>query len=343
MEKLVSNWSNNLGAVPEDYIYPPEARPGNMYVPIGESIPVIDLSQAEKGDRTLTIQKIINASQELGFFQVINHGIPENVMKEAMSVWKEFFQLPLEAKQELYTEGITTKDCRLYTSTPIYGREKVHLWRDALRHSCLPLEKWQHTWPQTPTKYQECVGACSVEIKKLGSRILRLISEGLGLDGEYFEGEYSQNMILSANHYPTCPQPDLTLGVAKHADPFILTLLLQDGVYGLQVLKGNDTWIGVDPNPQAIVVNINSQLQVISNNKLKSAEHRVVTNSSKDRITAAFFISAWEEGVIEPAKALIDELHPPIYKSFKSKDFLSHFYSPKPTGGTHATTEFFKA
>ncbi|KAI9119066.1 hypothetical protein K1719_009741 [Acacia pycnantha] len=299
MQKLVSNWSNNVRAVPEDYIFPPETRPGSLHVPIGESIPVIDLSLADKGDRILAIQKIINASQEFGFFQVINHGIPENLMKETMSVWKEFFQLPAEAKQEyLYTEGIATKtnDCGIYTSGSKYATEKVHMWRDALRHSCHPLHKWQHMWPQTPTRYQECVGSCSVQVKKLGSKILRLISEGLGLDGEYFEGEYGQNMLLSVNHYPACPQPDLTLGVAKHADPFIVTLLLQDEVYGLQVLK-DDKWIGVDPNPQAIVVNIDSQLQVISNNKLKSAEHRAVTNSSKDRISAAFFITASEQSI----------------------------------------------
>lgn len=100
-----------------------------------------------------------------------------------------------------------------------------------------------------------------MEVKKLGSRILRLISEGLGLYREYLEGEYSQTMNLTANFYPKCPQPDLTLGIPKHADPNIITLLLQDGVYGLQVLK-DDRWIGVDPNPHAIVVNIASQLQV---------------------------------------------------------------------------------
>ncbi|KAK4281264.1 hypothetical protein QN277_012783 [Acacia crassicarpa] len=339
MEKLVSNWSKNVGAVPEDYIYPPETRPGNMHIPIGESIPVIDLSQADKGDRTVTIQKIINASQEFGFFQVINHGIPDNVMKEAMSVWKEFFELPVEAKKDLYADSFTTKDCWLSPSSLNYGREKVHMWREALRHSCHPLQKWHHMWPQTPPRYQECVGACSVEIKKLGSKILRLISEGLGLHGEFLD-EYSQTMVLSANYYPACPQPELTLGVTKHADPSIITLLLQDGVSGLQVLK-DDTWIGVDPNPHAIVVNIASQLQVICNGKLKSAEHRAVTNSRKARISAAFFIGALAESIIEPAKALVDELCPPIYKSFKSKEFLPKLYETY--GDSQATLEFFKA
>ncbi|KAI9119372.1 hypothetical protein K1719_010047 [Acacia pycnantha] len=147
-------------------------------------------------------------------------------------------------------------------------------------------------------------------------------------------------MVLVANYYPACPQPELTLGVTKHADPSIITLLLQDGVSGLQVLK-DDTWIGVDPNPHAIVVNIASQLQVICNEKLKSAEHRAVTNSRQARISAAFFIAALGESIIEPAKALVDELSPPIYKSFKSKEFLPKLFETY--GDSQATLGFFKA
>lgn len=69
MEKLVSNWFN-VRSVPEDYIFPPETRPGDIHVHVGEGITVIDLGEVEGGDRTLTIQKILKASQEFGFFQV---------------------------------------------------------------------------------------------------------------------------------------------------------------------------------------------------------------------------------------------------------------------------------
>lgn len=69
MEKLITSWSN-FQSVPEDYIFPPESRPGNIKIPFSSSIPVIDLSDLNKGDRTSTIHKIIKAAQEFGFFQV---------------------------------------------------------------------------------------------------------------------------------------------------------------------------------------------------------------------------------------------------------------------------------
>lgn len=69
MEKLVSNWFN-VQTLPKDYIFPVEKRPGEeLSTPICATIPVIDLGKAEY-DRKDTIQQILKASQEFGFFQV---------------------------------------------------------------------------------------------------------------------------------------------------------------------------------------------------------------------------------------------------------------------------------
>jgi len=68
MDKLLSSRLNHE-SLPEDYIFPPELRPGDLKIPFSSKISVIDLS-AQNGDRTNTIQKIIKASEEFGFFQV---------------------------------------------------------------------------------------------------------------------------------------------------------------------------------------------------------------------------------------------------------------------------------
>ncbi|XP_050915970.1 1-aminocyclopropane-1-carboxylate oxidase homolog [Lathyrus oleraceus] len=88
------------------------------------------------------------------------------------------------------------------------------------------------------------VGDFSVKIKELGSRIMNLISEGLGLEYGYFEDDLSGSLIISADHYPSCPNPNLTLGLLKHYDAYLITILLQDDISGLQVLKDGE-WIGV--------------------------------------------------------------------------------------------------
>jgi len=76
MEKLITNRWSNIQSIPENYIFPPDSRPGHVKIPFSSNIPVIDLDEAHEGDRTNIIQKIIKAAQEFGFFQVhIVHAI----------------------------------------------------------------------------------------------------------------------------------------------------------------------------------------------------------------------------------------------------------------------------
>ncbi|KAA3468893.1 hyoscyamine 6-dioxygenase-like [Gossypium australe] len=324
MEKLVSSWFSNK-TLPQSYIFPPEARPGNHVIPRCNTIPVVDLSKALAHDRIAIVQQILKASQEFGFFQVVNHGVPENLVTDTMNVFKEFFELPAEDKVSVYSNDLK-RPCRLYTSSSNYDHENVHLWRDNLRHPCHPLEDCIKIWPQKPTRYREIVATYSIEAKKLGLRILELLSEGLGLGSGFFGDKLSESLLLSVNHYPPCPDPSLTLGVSRHCDPNLLTILHQGDVYGLQVFKDGE-WIGVEPLHNAFVVNIGHQLQIISNNKLKSAEHRAVTNSRVARTTAAFFINPSDDCVIEPDKSLIDTNESPAYRPFQFKEFLFNYSS----------------
>ncbi|CAL0317328.1 unnamed protein product [Lupinus luteus] len=173
----------------------------------------------------------------------------------------------------------------------------------------------------------EVVGKYTQELRKLGLKILELLCEGIGLDQEYFCGELVENPALTAHHYPPCPNPSLTLGVVKHRDPSIITILLQDEkVHGLQVHKDGE-WIEVEPIPNAFVVNIGLLLQIISNGRLIGAEHRVVTNSSTPRTSVAYFIYPSPESIIEPSKDLVNENNAPIYKSMTFGEFRMNFFN----------------
>lgn len=87
--------------------------------------------------------------------QVVNHGVPEDLMKDTMRMFKEFFELPAEDKAIFYTEDARSKKhCKLYPSSLIYATEDIHLWRDNLKHDCHPLEKCILDWPVKPTRYR---------------------------------------------------------------------------------------------------------------------------------------------------------------------------------------------
>uniref|UniRef100_A0A6N2L3B4 Fe2OG dioxygenase domain-containing protein n=1 Tax=Salix viminalis TaxID=40686 RepID=A0A6N2L3B4_SALVM len=117
---------------------------------------------------------------------------------------------------------------------------------------------------------------------------------------------------------------------------------LESGYLGgkLSEIPRNGEWIGVEPISTAFVVNMGYQMQIISNNKLRSVEHRAVTNSEKARTSVAMFFIPNGDSIVEPAKALVDSRNPAIFKSFQYKEFITHFLNK--TGGIDVALESFK-
>lgn len=94
--------------------------------------------------------------------------------------------------------------------------------------------------------------------------------------------------ILRPLHYP--PAPPGTVGAGGHTDFGALTLLLQDGAGGLEVLH-EGAWTAVPPDRDAFVVNVGDMLERWTRGVYRSATHRVVTagDGARDRYSVPFF------------------------------------------------------
>ncbi|XP_047334761.1 protein DOWNY MILDEW RESISTANCE 6-like [Impatiens glandulifera] len=313
-----------MESVPESYIQPIEKRPNTIISPLCDSIPIIDLHSLPS-NRSNLIDQIIKASQDYGFFHLINHGISSELMKDMPSLAEEFFALPPEDKTRFYSSDDPNQTCILKQSVD-YAKEKVHFWRENFRHSCYPLQNYIEDWPTNPPRYKEVVGNYAVQVRETSILILDLICEGLGLENNgYLKEGFSQQQLITLNHYPKCPDPTLVLGLPKHCDPHVITLLNQGDVPGLEVYKDQE-WFSVKPIPNAFVVNIGYTLEIISNGKLKSGVHRVVTNPDKARTTIVNFILPSTDSHIEPAKELVERSKsPPAFKGVILRDFFTTY------------------
>lgn len=67
-------------------------------------------------------------------------------------------------------------------------------------------------------------------------------------------------------------------------------------------------------------------LQIISNGKLKSADHRVVTKASVARTTVSSFIHPSGDSPIQVVKSTVNGHSPALYKDFIYKGFVSSRY-----------------
>nr|XP_016449244.1 PREDICTED: protein DOWNY MILDEW RESISTANCE 6-like [Nicotiana tabacum] len=256
---LIDN-SKDMKILPPEFVLPlPEAESPSLA--ICGSIPVIDLSglNGPVEQRLATIHAISSASAEWGFFRVTNHGIEISVMDEMLKAVKEFFNLPLEEKMRYASEDVMDP-VRYGTSLNTSRKHTLH-WRDFLRHYGGPVPHSYHLWPDNPPCYRRIAKVYLEAVWQLAVKIFGTISEGLGLDTKYIErrlGEGTQ--IMAANFYPPCPEPNKTLGLAAHSDHGGLTILMDNGIHGLQI-KHNHAWFSVPHVPGTFVVNLGDYLE----------------------------------------------------------------------------------
>ena len=94
-------------------------------------IPVIDLANIDNKDPSIyqgIVEKVKEACETLGFFQVVNHGIPLSVLEELKDGVKRFYEQDTEVKKDFYTRDMNRSF--IYNSNyDIYSPPALN-WRD---------------------------------------------------------------------------------------------------------------------------------------------------------------------------------------------------------------------
>ncbi|KAM3216368.1 1-aminocyclopropane-1-carboxylate oxidase 2 [Capsicum annuum] len=297
-----------------------------------ENFPIINLEKLNGTDRAATMEKINDACENWGFFELVNHGIPHEVMDTVEKLTKGHYKKCME---ERFKELIAKK-----------GLEGVEAevtdmdWESTffLRH--LPVSNISEI-PDLDGVYRygirEVMRDFAKRLEKLAEELLDLLCENLGLPKGYlknaFYGSKGPNFGTKVSNYPPCPKPDLIKGLRAHTDAGGIILLFQDDkVSGLQLLKG-DQWIDVPPMRHSIVVNLGDQLEVITNGKYKSVMHRVIAQKDGTRMSLASFYNPGSDAVIYPAPTLVEkeakDQNKQVYPKFVFDDYMKLYVGLK--------------
>jgi aminocyclopropanecarboxylate oxidase len=291
------------------------------------AIPVIDFSKLNGEERSKTLAQIDNGCEEWGFFQLVNHGISEELLQRVKKVCSECYKNEREGG---FKNSELVKSFHDLVAKKTDERLENVDWEDVF------LLADDNEWPSETPGFKETMAEYRGELKKLGEKVMEVMDENLGLaKGQIkkaFNGSDKAFFGTKVSHYPPCPIPNKVAGLRAHTDAGGVILLFQDeDVNGLQILKDGE-WIDVQPLKNAIVINTGDQIEVLSNGRYKSVWHRVLAMPDGNRRSIASFYNPSYEAKIGPAPELSgksDEVEEGGYPEFVFGDYMSIYTEQK--------------
>ncbi|XP_038698024.1 1-aminocyclopropane-1-carboxylate oxidase homolog 1-like [Tripterygium wilfordii] len=183
---------SGITSIPPFFIHPPDSL--STKAPTSSNpniIPTIDLSGVDSGKRLVLVQQVAHACRELGFFQIVNHGIPLKVMENMIGAIKSFNEQPTEIKSRIYgSKRSVDFGCNI-------GMLKAATWRDTLR--VLPSHS-NFEPKEIPEICRDEVLEWDNEVKQVGEVLMGLLCEGLGLENRFVFQILTNDEYKSVEH-----------------------------------------------------------------------------------------------------------------------------------------------
>ncbi|KAG6420747.1 hypothetical protein SASPL_117285 [Salvia splendens] len=282
--------------------------------------PLIDLSKPDAQSQ------LVKACEEVGFFKVINHGVPFEFMAELESEAIKFFSLPLSEKLKALGYGNKNIGC----NGDLGWVEYLLLTTDAADSI---YHKFASIFGEPAADRFHCVLKDYLRaVKKMACRILEMVAEGLGIQprdalSKMLMDEQSDS-VFRVNHYPGRAEGGNVIGFGEHTDPQIISVLRSNNTTGLEIWVKEKEWISIPPDQHSFFINVGDSLQVMTNGRFKSVRHRVVANSPRPRISMIYFGGPPLSEKIAPLPSLM-EGEDSLYNEFTWFEYKKSVYNSR--------------
>src|SRR6516162_4176529 len=218
-----------------------------------------------------TAEELRFALTEIGFYFIVNHGVPSRQIHEVFHQVARFHAQPLEKKLEIKLDkhnvgylpmrGDTLRTSTVETVTKPNLNEALFVARDlpSDHPDVLADRRFRsaNRWPSDLPGFREIIVDYCDTMEWLAQKLVRLYARALDLPTEYFDQPFKEPQYkLRMTHYPhQAWTPDDEFGIAPHTDTSFLTLLAPNEVPGLSFRTQTGDWIDVPTVPDAFVVN----------------------------------------------------------------------------------------
>jgi isopenicillin N synthase-like dioxygenase len=293
----------------------------------GAELPLLDVGDflaGKPGAMEQLAADIRAVHENLGFMAIVDHGVDQSIIDEAVEQARKVFSLPPEELEKYrhvnHMQGYWPPNS-VRNVRPGFEGEKEHLatasgWaflRDRepddpkviknLRHRAM--NKWPD--PKLFPGFRPAVQRYHHAMLALAMKLLKPYSLALGqapnfLDKDFADAEWYGRLNYYTGNPDNVANPEnreKVLPLTAHTDHSFITLLPMTPVPGLQVRSPRQEWIDVGYVPGAIIINGGEWLNQLSNGRFLATPHRVVTLPC-ERISMPLFFDPGDEALNDP-------------------------------------------
>jgi isopenicillin N synthase-like dioxygenase len=312
----------------------------------GTTIPVLDLGPTlagAPGARAALGAELRRACEEVGFYFLSGHGIPQALIDRVFAEVARFHAQPLEAKRALKIDhhnigymamgGSVTRSSQVNVNTKPNLNEAFFVKRE--RNPDDPAVKsgarfkGMNQWPADLPGFRETIVDYCDAMEALALSLLPVYATALDLPTDWFARHFvDPQFSLRMSHYPAVEgYGDNEFGSAPHTDSSFLTMLAPNAVPGLEIRTRAGEWIAAPPLPGTFVVNTGDMGHRWTNGRFLSTPHRVRNLSGGDRYAIPFFFDANADAVMECIPTCTGPGNPPKFEPVTYTDYMTWFMS----------------
>lgn len=291
-------------------------------------IPMLDIAPFRKGEpegSRHVVETIGRACEEIGFFIIVGHGVPSDLVARMYYTSRAFFDMPAGKKILVNKTGELLGGLMYFSMmaenlAASRGEKRPGDLKESLDFGPGFLGD---VWPTEPSNLKAVWLEYYQAMSGVSGYLRRIFALAIGLPENYFEDKFDKHhSSLRVINYPDQEQEPLPgqLRAGAHSDYGFLTILRSEASSGgLQAQHRNGEWIDVPAIADSYVVNIGDAMMRWTNDRWISTVHRVVNPPAQGRQNSRrqsipFFHNPNIDAVIECLDVFCDDDNPPKYE-----------------------------
>jgi len=284
-------------------------------MPTLRKVPTLSLNHYTKGtpeQRASFIEKLFSGIKDYGFVILKDHDVSPDLLKQAYQVLEKFYSQPEATKKSYISEkgggqrGYTPFGKEHAKDSPVMDlKEFWHVGREV--DADHPFAKYypQNIWPdETVAEFRTVFQKLFSQLENAGIQMMEALTGPLKVEKDYFKKMVEEgNSILRLLHYPPIPEgvDPRCVRAAAHEDINFITILPAATQSGLQLKDRDGSWLDIESDFGALIVDAGDMLARITNEVIPSTTHRVINpqdGKNQSRYSMPFFMHPHPESML---------------------------------------------